>query len=255
MTGAGTNTYLLRDANAEGGWAVFDPGPVSEPHLARILALSEGNVHSVVVTHTHSDHSPLATVLAVNTGAALFGRLSSLTQLQDTTFVPSHPITHDELLQFGENCVRAIHTPGHVDNHFCFLLEGEGILLAGDHIMNGSTVVIVPPQGDMKRYIESLELLQRYQFDAIAPGHGELIEQPRDVIDALIKHRKTRERKVYDAMQALGKGTLDDLVVRAYDDVDIRLHELAKYSLEAHLIKLRDESIVRANAQGVWSLI
>ena len=118
------------------------------------------------------------------------------------------------------------------------------MMIAGDHIMNGSTVVIIPPSGDMKLYIESLQLLLDYPLKTIAPGHGELMQQPREVVEWLVSHRLKRESKVVDGLEQLGASTLDELVKVVYDDVDTSLHKMAKLSLSAHLIKLQHDGRV-----------
>jgi glyoxylase-like metal-dependent hydrolase (beta-lactamase superfamily II) len=137
-------------------------------------------------------------------------------------------------------------------NHYCVLLEEEGMLMTGDHIMNGSTVVIIPPGGDMKDYLGSLEKLKAYPLQHLAPGHGELMPAPVAVIDGIVAHRLQREAKVVRALAATGGGTLEELVLTAYDDVPTALHMMAKYSLWAHLIKLVREGRAVDRA-GRWA--
>ena len=130
------------------------------------------------------------------------------------------------------------------------------MLFAGDHIMNGSTVVIIPPSGDMKAYIESLQLLLDYPLRQIAPGHGEVIEDPAAAVEWLVQHRLGREGKVVGGLRSSGPCSLDTLVTVVYDDVDTSLHKMAKLSLSAHLIKLREEARVREYPEdGVWELL
>ncbi len=145
--------------------------------------------------------------------------------------------------------MRAIRTPGHVDNHVCYLLDEEGVVFAGDHIMNGSTVVIVPPGGNMAHYIASLRRLLDYDVKVVAPGHGELIPDCRGEVEKLVRHRLLREAKVVGALSDQAQ-SLDDLVVTVYDDVDPMMHEWAKLSLLAHLIKLGDERRTVKTAEG-----
>ena len=98
--------------------------------------------------------------------------------------------------------LRAVHTPGHASNHLCYLLEGERLLFSGDHIMQGSTVVIAPPDGDMAAYLESLERIRSMRLRFIAPGHGHLIDEPRAIIDDYIQHRLEREQQVLASVHA-----------------------------------------------------
>lgn len=243
MTGAGTNTYILGSDRI----AVVDPGPAIPSHIDLIvdsIAEAGGAIEWIFVTHTHGDHSPGAALLAEKTGAPCVGRLSSLPQFQDASFIPDIQLQHDALFRTDEFSLRAIHTPGHVDNHFCFLLENEGLLLAGDHLMNGSTVVIIPPQGDMRAYIASLEFLLDYDLRAIAPGHGELIEHPKAVIEHTVRHRFKREAKVLSCLEQVRCVSIAELVVAVYDDVDAGIYRMAELSLWAHLIKLESDGRV-----------
>ncbi|QIB67681.1 MBL fold metallo-hydrolase [Kineobactrum salinum] len=252
MTGPGTNTYLLGSEAV----AVLDPGPAIPAHIDAILAAGAGNIRWIVCTHTHPDHSPAWLALAEATGAEVIGALPANDRFQDDTFQPTVELEDQWLLQAPEFSLRAIHTPGHVSNHYCFLLEQEGMLFAGDHIMNGSTVVIVPPGGDMKAYIDSLQRLLDYPLQSIAPGHGELIPEPREVVAALVAHRLKREHKTAAALARLGPATLESLVQDVYDDVDSSRHEWAKLSLSAHLIKLQQEGRARyCEPEALWEAV
>ncbi len=252
MTGPGTNTYLLGDENV----AVLDPGPAIPAHIDAILQSAGDNIRWIVCTHTHPDHSPAWQAVAEATGAEVIGALPADDMFQDDTFTPDSDLQHDHVLETPEFTLRAVHTPGHVSNHFCFFLEEEQMLFAGDHIMNGSTVVIVPPSGDMKAYIESLQLLLRYPLKFIAPGHGEVMEDPRAIVEWLVNHRLKRESKVISGLQQLGRVPVDELVKVVYDDVDTSLHKMAKLSLSAHLIKLRQENrALHHAADDSWEML
>lgn len=251
MTGPGTNTYLLGDNEV----AVLDPGPAIPEHVDAILDAAGDRIRWIVCTHTHADHSPAWQAVAAATGAEVIGASPADDMFQDDTFKPAKELQHDEVLATDEFTLRAVHTPGHVSNHFCFFLEEEQMLFAGDHIMNGSTVVIVPPSGDMKAYIESLQLLLRYSLKLIAPGHGEVMEDSRAVVEWLVNHRLKRESKVISSLQHLGRTPLDELVKVVYDDVDSSLHKMAKLSLTAHLIKLHQENrAVNHAADDTWEM-
>jgi glyoxylase-like metal-dependent hydrolase (beta-lactamase superfamily II) len=252
MTGAGTNTYLLGDDEV----AVLDPGPAIPEHIDAILETAGDRIRWIVCTHTHPDHSPAWQAVAEATGAEVIGALPADDMFQDDTFRPDRELAHDDVLRTAEFTLRAVHTPGHVSNHFCFLLEEEQMLFAGDHIMNGSTVVIVPPSGDMKAYIESLQLLLRYPLRLIAPGHGEVMEDSRAVVEWLVNHRLKREKKVIAGLRKTGRTGLDRLVEVVYDDVDKSLHKMAKLSLSAHLIKLhRENRALNHPADDTWEML
>ena len=252
MTGAGTNTYLLGEEQV----AVLDPGPAIPSHIDAILEAGGDKIRWVICTHTHPDHSPAWKAIADATGAKPLGMSPEDSMFQDDTFKPIWELEHDDVLRNDEFTLRAIHTPGHVSNHFCFLLEEERMLFAGDHIMNGSTVVIVPPSGDMKAYIESLQLLLRYDLHLIAPGHGEVMEDSRAIVEWLVNHRLQREAKVIKGLQHTGRADLDTLVKVVYDDVDEGLHEMAKLSMSAHLIKLHQENrALQHPDDSTWELV
>ena len=253
MTGPGTNTYLV-GGGAANEWAVIDPGPLDADHVDSILAAAPGPIRWIFATHTHLDHSPATALLQARTGALVHGRIAAHPEWQDASFAPGQHLAGGErfVLAAGTT-LRAIHTPGHASNHLCYLLEEEKTLFTGDHVMQQSTVVINPPDGDMGAYLASLRELLAEDFDWLAPGHGFLMAQPRRALQAIIDHRLRRERKVVDALRELGPAPADALLPRVYDDVPARMHAMAMRSLKAHLLKLRDEARA-AEQDGRWSL-
>ncbi len=252
MTGPGTNTYLVRgDRNR---WAAIDPGPADAAHVEAILAAAPGPITRIFVTHTHLDHSPACALLKARTGAPAAGRIAAHPQWQDASFVPDTPLAGGERVVLGDGCtLRVIHTPGHASNHLCYLLEEEKTLFTGDHVMQLSTVVINPPDGDMADYLASLRGLLDEDLDWLAPGHGFLMREPRRAIEAIVAHRLKREARVVDALQALGPASTEALLARVYADVPARMHPIALRSLTAHLFKLRDEARALEH-DGRWAL-
>lgn len=235
MTGSGTNTYLLGEREV----TVIDPGPENAGHLHNILAAAGPRIRWVAVTHTHPDHSPLAAELARVTGARLIGLSPPADGRQDERFKPQHLPGDGERLVLGEVSLTAIHTPGHASNCVCYLESRARMLFTGDHVLGGVSPVILPPDGDMAAYLCSLEKLGAYDFERIAPGHGEILERGKRVIELLRAHRLMRESKV---LRCIGAGaTLDELTPRVYDDVPAERHGWAKLTLQAHLIKLERE--------------
>jgi glyoxylase-like metal-dependent hydrolase (beta-lactamase superfamily II) len=238
MTGPGTNTYLL----GEDEIAVLDPGPAIDSHIENIVELAQKPIRWILVTHTHPDHSPAAHALAQITGAVMYGRPAPEGPHQDQTFRPQWFCSDGELLEeIDEFDMEAIHTPGHASNHVCYLHKESNWLFTGDHVIDGSTVVIDPPDGNMKQYIDSLRRIRRLDCDALAPGHGEVIGEPTRVIDWIIEHRLEREAKVLAALQSNPGLTTTDLVPHVYADVSEKLYALAERSLLAHLEKLAEE--------------
>jgi len=237
MTGPGTNTYLFGDAEV----AVLDPGPVIDSHLSLIQEVADAPIRWVLVTHTHPDHSPAAIELAKATGAELLGRPPPDRQHQDMTFVPDRVLEDSDQLVVDGVTIEVIRTPGHASNHVCYLQRELNWIFTGDHVIDGSTVVIDPPDGDMKHYLESLAKVRELRPTALAPGHGELIHDPDTAIDWIIDHRLEREAKVLAALAANPGLTSMELVPHAYKEVDERLYGWAERSLLAHLLKLTDD--------------
>jgi len=252
MTGPGTNTYLIGDAST--GVAVIDPGPLDEDHVERLIAAAEGAVRWILCTHTHIDHSPGAALLKRRTQAITYGMLARHQERQDQTFVPDRLLAEGQRLQLAGVSLRVMHTPGHASNQLCYLLEDERLLFTGDHIMQGSTVVINPPDGDMSEYFSSLERLFDEDIEWLAPGHGFLMERPKEVAERLILHRQNRENKVVNALRNAGSGSVEILVPLVYDDTPERMYPVASRSLLAHLYKLEAEGRV-GQSNGVWWLI
>lgn len=251
MTGPGTNSYLI----GRNEIAVLDPGPALPGHVEALLAAANslgGPIRWIVLTHTHQDHAPAALELQRRTGALILGQPALAGDPAQATIPIDTPLSHGDRLETDEFSLRTLHTPGHVGNHLCFLLEEEQLLFSGDHLINGSTVVIVPPSGNMADYLRSLHMLSHEAIARIAPGHGDLIANAQALVQYTIHHRLAREAKVLGKLDSRAQ-TLADLVPHVYDDVSPALHALAQYSLHAHLIKLRDEGRVQESTEG-WRL-
>jgi glyoxylase-like metal-dependent hydrolase (beta-lactamase superfamily II) len=253
MTGPGTNTYLV-GGGASDEWAAIDPGPAIAEHVEAIVAAAPGPITRIFATHTHIDHSPATVALKARTGAIVHGLAARHREWQDTSFVPDVTLHGGERIELVPGTtLAAIHTPGHASNHLCYLLEEEKTLFTGDHVMQMSTVVINPPDGDMRAYIESLRSLLSLELDWLAPGHGFLMTEPRQAMEKVIAHRLGREAKVLEAVRALAPASSGKLLERVYADVPPRLHPMALRSLTAHLLKLRDDGVV-AEREGEWAL-
>ncbi|MGQ0752025.1 MAG: MBL fold metallo-hydrolase [Betaproteobacteria bacterium] len=250
MTGPGTNAYIIGCNEL----ALIDPGPDSEPHRAALLQAVGTRLKWILCTHTHLDHSPGARALKAATGARIAGYPTVPDDgRQDTGFTPDRALQDGDCIECDGLRLRAVHTPGHASNHLCYLLDERKLLFTGDHVMQGSTVVISPPDGDMQAYLRSLERLLGMELAAIAPGHGHVIETPHEEARRLIAHRLKRERKVIDALSEKRIGTLDELLPAVYSDTPPRLHPIARRSLHAHLIKLQRENRA-VEIDGAWRL-
>ena len=239
MTGPGTNTYLVGIDEV----AVIDPGPVDEAHLDAIVAAGSGRIRWILCTHTHSDHSPGVAPLAERTGAEVLGF-----EDRDDLVCDRH-LADGDTVEGTEFTLRAVHTPGHAGNHLCFLLERDRLLFTGDHVMDGSTVVISPPDGDMAEYLASIERLEAWRpaLRAIAPAHGHLIEDPAAKLLEYRTHRLAREAQVLDVLRSAGPGTgTAALVPVVYPELVEELVPMARRSTWAHLRKRAAEGRVTA---------
>jgi len=252
MTGPGTNTYIVGDSESK--LALIDPGPELGEHIDRLIELVKGRLEWIFCTHTHLDHSPASRALQSATGAKIlgFGHVPNDGR-QDSFFKPDQALGHDDVVDCGAFKIRAVHTPGHASNHLCYLLVNKGLLFTGDHVMQGSTVVISPPDGDMLAYFASLHLLSHYSISSFLPGHGHVIDAPREEVIKILAHRLKREQKIIDTLVQVNEGSLDQLVTRVYDDVHEKLHIPAKRSLHAHLLKLLQEGRVSLK-EDIWKM-
>jgi glyoxylase-like metal-dependent hydrolase (beta-lactamase superfamily II)/8-oxo-dGTP pyrophosphatase MutT (NUDIX family) len=277
MTGPGTNSYLVGDPTT--GYIAIDPGPADTEHLGKLWRAAGGDIRLIVCTHSHPDHAPGARPLQAmcDTVPPILGLASKETARANSAFVPDRELRDGEVLVLGRTSIAAraplpqdgpppvggppsgrwlsdetthtlqvIHTPGHAANHLCLMLLEDGLLFSGDHILNGSTTVIDPPDGDMNDYLNSLDLLHaacaEHQLKYILPAHGYVIGGPDDeaqtAIARLKAHRLQREARVMAAMQAQPDGTLDDWLAQVYADVPQRMWPVAKRSLMAHVARI-----------------
>ncbi|UVA81527.1 MBL fold metallo-hydrolase [Pandoraea commovens] len=254
MTGPGTNTYLI-GGGPQNEWAVIDPGPDDPLHTETILRAAPGVIRQIFVTHTHRDHSPGARLLKAKTGAVTYGMHARHDEGQDTAFVPDVALSDDDEVTLPDGrMLRAVHTPGHAANHLCYSLDDAKLVFTGDHVMQGSTVVINPPDGHMATYLASLEKLAALAPQWLAPGHGFVMDRPAQRIARLVAHRLAREASALAALADVGPASIDMLTPVVYADVPATRHGVARRSLRAHLDKLAEDGRAVLSADGVWRL-
>lgn len=249
MTGPGTNSYLVGDPAT--GFIAIDPGPADPQHLERLWRAAGGDIRMIVCTHSHADHSPGAAPLQAMCAArpAILGLPSAPTARAASAFTPDRALADGEQLRLSAadspapaHTLLVIHTPGHAANHLCLVLLEDGLLFSGDHILNGSTTVVDPPDGDMTAYLDSLDRLAtscvQHQVAFILPAHGHVLGQAADAVAMLKAHRLRREAKIVKVMQSRPDGSLDDWLALAYDDVPPRMWPVARRSLLAHVQRI-----------------
>ena len=262
----GTGTYIV----GRGDVAVIDPGPALDAHRDALAAALQGErVRAILVTHCHSDHSPLAAWLRAETGAPTiaFGPHGAVAtedddeesdvkveESIDLEFVPDvAAVDGDLVVEIGGAPMRAVHTPGHTSNHLCFSLEAEDALFTGDHVMGWSTTVVSPPDGDMRAYMDSLSKVRGRNDRILWPTHGNPVTDVAPFLDAYHAHRVEREHQVLARVRA-GANSIPDMVAMLYADVREELHKAAGRSVFAHLVKLVDDGVVAVDGDAPATL-
>ena len=246
MTGPGTNSYLVGDPDT--GYIAIDPGPNEPEHLQRLWRAAGGDIRMIVCTHSHPDHSPGARPLQAmcKVQPPVLGLSSAATARPASEFRPDRELNNAQQLSLTgagiQHTLEVIHTPGHAANHLCLVLLEDGLLFSGDHVLNGSTTVVDPPDGNMTDYLASLDALNaacdRNAIEFILPAHGYVLGSAQGAIARLKAHRLQREAKVMAAMRERPNGSMDDWVALAYDDVPQRMWPVAQRSLLAHVQRL-----------------
>lgn len=242
--------------------AVIDPGPVDEDHLeALISAIGDRKLSHILITHTHSDHSPLSRRLSRACGDAPIyaaplpvssSPLLAMDAEDDDSFVPDVLLKDGDIIHGDGWTIDAITTPGHASNHICFALREENALFSGDHIMGWSTTIVSPPDGDMADYIASLDKIIARDFDTIWPTHGAPITDVAPFLTAYRAHRMQREAQVLDRLEA-GDTTISQMVPVLYAAVDKTLWPAASLSVLSQLTKLAKEGRVSAEPEPALS--
>lgn len=245
MTGPGTNTYLVGIDEV----AVIDPGPDIAKHVSAIVGASmKERVRWVLLTHTHPDHSPATAKLVKATGAEVLAF-----NKRDPDLKVDRKIGEGDTIDGTEFRLEVLHTPGHAPNHLCFYLDEERILFTGDTILGGMYSVVSPKTGgDMAQYLATLERLKKMRLAKIAPGHGEVIEEPRARIDEYLQHRIAREKQILGIVKKR-PAKIREIVATLYADTPDPLQDVAAKQVHAHLLKLRAEGkVTGTSAKSDW---
>ena len=255
FTYTGTQTYIVGEREV----AVIDPGPDIPGHLDALLAAIGGrSVAAIMCTHTHRDHSPASRPLARATGAPIIGcaplALDSVGPRADAAFdgnyTPDRALEDGDEIEIDGRRLIAVATPGHTSNHLCFADVASAALFTGDHVMGWSTTVVVPPDGEMARYMASLEKLRSRDDRVYYPAHGSAVTNPQQYVRGLIGHRMQRERQIVRLIEERAR-PITEIVAEAYPGLDARLVVAAGGSVFAHLLDLEARGIVVREGE-IW---
>lgn len=237
-TGPGTNTYIVGDDTV---W-IIDPGPDNITHINAVLTVvADRPVAGIFVTHSHLDHSPAAKPIAQKTGAKIYGFgalardiLALTDEAIDVDFTPDVSLADGHLVGAGDWQLMALHTPGHFPNHLAFYMPHKGILFSGDHVMGWSTTVVVPPLGNMREYLTSLDKMERVGAHLMLPSHGPVVADPNGRIHEIREHRLMRQRQVEGCVR---RGVCEPaaIVGELYEGLTDRLIVAAQGCVAAHL--------------------
>ena len=252
----GTNSYVLGKNTV----AVIDPGPMNKDHLAALQkAIGGRDVSHIIVTHTHVDHSPLARPLAELTGTPIFaegphrpardlnlGETNALDASGDMEFQPDHLLQHGDIIDGDDWSLTALLTPGHTANHVALAWNQTDFLFPGDHVMAWATSIVAPPDGSMRDYMASLDILLAQPQRRYFPGHGGQLENAHAFVRALRSHRIMRESAVLNQVRK-GRKTIPEIVSVIYATTDKKLHGAAGLSVFAHLEDLVNRGEVVTN--------
>lgn len=259
FTYTGSGTYII----GRGAVAVIDPGPENDDHRIALSNILQGEtVSHILITHTHRDHCGGARTFADAVGAPIYGfgphpkslaedEAPALEEGADYNYAPDHLLDDGAVIHGPGWTVDAVHTPGHISNHLCFGLREEKALFTGDHVMGWATTVIIPPDGHMGDYFNSLEKLIARDDNRYYPTHGAPIDQPQRFARAIRTHRRIRDGQILQQLRDGKTRIREEMVPAMYADIDSRLHGAAALNVLAHLIRLVETDAAQTDGGSI----
>lgn len=218
------------------------------------LEVGRPEIAAIILTHRHQDHVGGAVKLAEATGGLIV--CAPLEKCAIEKAIPGTSVNRvvqdGELLELGGVTLEYVHAPGHTMGSLCVYHHHERVIFTGDTILGGSPTTVIPGQGNMSDYLDTLRKLLMFDLATIAPGHGPSIIDPRRNIEGLIEHRLKRETQIF-GLVGEGYGSIDELMLKIYPRLHTNLRRNGKMQIEAHLLKLESDGKVVANEDGRYT--
>ena len=241
-----TNAYVLGTDPV----ALLDPA-ARTPELDRLTR--DRTVDAILVTHTHADHVGAVAHYAAETGATVWARRGHVGRFRDATGVePDRTFSSDTTIPLGDDRLHVLDASGHAPDHVAIRAGREGPICCGDCVVAEGSVVVGAPEGDLRAYLTTLRRLWAIDPPRLYPGHGPVVEQPRETLERLLEHRLERERRVLAAVEG-GARTVEAVLDAAYEKDLTGVRDLARATVVAHLEKLAVEGALWLDGECVRS--
>ncbi|MSP13719.1 MAG: MBL fold metallo-hydrolase [Chloroflexi bacterium] len=260
-----SNTYLIgsHDSASSDGLILIDPGPSDDLVIQRIMEYAHQlgkPIRDIILTHAHPDHSLAAPEIRRLTQARLH-----VHQLERHNIERWGGWDEQVDVWYGEAAgwldlpqrLWYAHTPGHSPGHMVLFYptaqaqswQDAGALFSGDMVLGAGTVAIIPPQGHLRQYLDSLVDLLNFRPDIVLPGHGPVFTQLADKVQEYIVRRKQREAQIL-ALLAAGPRSSGSLMADIYADIRPDFRFFAESTIRAHLEKLMEDGLVTTIKNG-----
>lgn len=233
----------------------YDVAEEVDAIVAMWQSTGKPTVEGIILTHRHYDHAGGAAKLSEMTGGPIIATEVEKPFIDEEAKqeLVTRTVGDTEILNLGGTTLEFVHVPGHTKGSVCVYHREEKIMFTGDTVLGGSPTTVIPGQGDMGEYLESLRKLMTYDLRLIAPGHGPVIDDPYKNLEDLIEHRLFRERQTLDLVRE-GKGSIAAIFSAIYTGLPEHLHRNARMQIEAHLLKLAADGAIYSIADGNYEV-